>query len=121
MYTYRQSTGELFDKDMNLLTKGYAGHGDGKNNPDMEGWANIGPLPCGLYSIGLPLDKPTTGQFSLPLIPREPYAMYGRSSFYMHGEDANNPGNASTGCPVIERKIRELINSGTDKLLNVIR
>lgn len=119
MYTFKQSTGEFFDNSMKLMDTGYAGNGQGKNNPDMEGWVNIGCLPTGLYSIGKGIDRPNTGILSLPLTPRNSSDMYGRGSFYIHGD--NGLGTASEGCVVVNHDTREKIDLGTDKLLNVVR
>jgi RHS repeat-associated protein len=55
--TYSQSTGHLKCVDAetgNVVadTTGYAGNGPGKNNPDMNGANNVGPLPRGSYMMG---------------------------------------------------------------------
>jgi hypothetical protein len=121
MWSYRQSTGEFFDNDMQLITVGYSGNGDGKNNPDMEGWVGVGCIPCGLYSIEKGVNKSSIGVLSLPLIPKEGDSIYGRSSFYIHGDSISAPGTASKGCPILNHKTRELIDNSKDKLLKVIR
>jgi hypothetical protein len=105
MWSYRQSTGEFFDNDMRLITVGYSGNGDGKNNPDMEGWVGVGCIPCGLYSIEKGVNKSSTGVLSLPLIPKEGDSIYGRSSFYIHVDSIIAPGTASKGCPILNNKI----------------
>lgn len=116
---YNQKTGELFDNNGELLGKGYAGHDVGKNNPEMEDVKMVGPLPKGIYAIGLPYNSAHTGPFTLPLIPNPSNQMFGRSDFKIHGDSLDNPGTASNGCIILARPIRELINSGTDKRLEV--
>ena len=50
--TYSQSTGNLFDEAGDFVALGWAGNGEGKNNPEMESTHNVGPLPRGLYQVG---------------------------------------------------------------------
>ena len=44
---YNQLTGELTTNSGVVIGKGYAGHGEGKNNPAMESVKMVGPLPKG--------------------------------------------------------------------------
>ena len=67
MFTYRQSTGELFDPTGERIGIGYAGHGEGTNDPAMESIANIGPLPRGRYFIGPAYDHPKLGPVTMNL------------------------------------------------------
>ena len=46
---------------------------------------------------------------------------HGRVAFQIHGESRSNPGNASKGCIVLPRSIRERIWTSSDTLLNVVR
>lgn len=117
---YNQATGELFDNEGRLIGKGYAGKGIGKNNPSMEDVKMIGPLPKGIYAIGEPYDSPHTGPFTLPLIPNPSNQMFGRSDFKIHGDNIENPGNASNGCIIFPRAIRMQINASSDKRLEVV-
>jgi hypothetical protein len=114
---YNQKTGML--KASNFSAEGYAGHGLGKNNPEMEHVKNIGPLPKGKYLIGKPYDSPNTGPFTLPLIPDPSNKMYGRGDFKIHGDSINAPGTASHGCIILPRNIRMQINQSPDKYLIV--
>lgn len=66
-WIYEQSTGNL-SRSHRLVARGYAGKGSGKNNPEMEGQQNVGPLPKGKYTItGQPLTHPHTGKYSIRL------------------------------------------------------
>lgn len=49
-WVYEQSTGNL-SHNGRYVAKGYAGKGAGKNNAQMEGTPDTGPLPRGKYSI----------------------------------------------------------------------
>lgn len=117
---YNQKTGELTTNSGVVIGKGYAGHGEGKNNPEMESVKNMGPLPKGVYLIGEPYDSGKTGPFTLPLIPEYGNEMYGRSEFKIHGDNITDPGNASHGCIILPRAIRAQIHNCADKKLEVI-
>lgn len=119
MWHYDQSSGEL-SHNGKLIARGYAGAGDGKNNPAKEGVVRVGPLPAGKWRIGAPVHRPKTiGQFCLPLTPVGHSAL-GRSAFYMHGDSAKNPGKASLGCIVMPRWVREQVWASGDRELTVV-
>lgn len=124
MWLYESSTGRLFDPEGTLTATGYAGgfcgtHPEGKNNPSMQAVHNIGPLPEGFYTLGQPLDKPNTGPYSIPLAPDPSNEMFDRSAFYIHG-DTTPPGNASDGCIVMGRSVRQEMWESGDHGLKVI-
>ena len=118
-WTYNQATGELTKAD-NVLACGYAGKGDGKNNPSMEQVPNVGPLPKGLYVIGSPYDTKTHGPYVLRLTPDPDNEMFDRSGFLIHGDSVSAPGTASEGCIILPRKIREMIWNSGDNQLQVV-
>jgi hypothetical protein len=118
--TYEQKTGRLFTDDNILIGVGYAGHKEGKNNPEMESVKMIGPLPKGKYEIGPHYESQQTGPFTIMLITFQDNKMYGRSEFRIHGDSKRNPGTASNGCIIMGRAIREKIYSMDDKILTVI-
>lgn len=107
-HMYEQLTGELLDETNNPIATGYAGREAGKNNPDMQNVKGIGPLPRGWYTAQEPKDHPTVGKYAMQLIPDASNEMYGRNSFFMHGDAVEHPGLASHGCIVMPRCIREL-------------
>ena len=111
MWKYVIPTGELFDAAGNKITSfGYSGgncgkNPEGKNNPLMVSVKNIGPLPPGLYTFGQPVPQSHLGPFAIPLIPDAANVMMGRGDFYVHG-DTTPSGNASEGCIILPRAIR---------------
>lgn len=120
MYTYKQSTGQLFDSSGNLLGTGWAGQGDGKNNPDMQDVKNIGPLPQGRYTIGPAYHHPRLGPVTMDLTPSPSNQMFDRADFRIHGASATDPEHSSEGCMIQIRIVRESVASGMDKDLEVI-
>lgn len=116
-WRYQQSTGKLWQDEM-FVGIGYSGHGVGKNNPaDHE--RGEGPIPVGGYTIGEPHDTQTHGPFVMPLIPDPENEMWGRSGFLMHGDSIKLPGEASHGCVIMSRAIREQVWMSGDRRLEV--
>ena len=119
-WTFEQSTGRILDPSGTVVATGYAGgncgnNPEGKNNPDMQDRPGIGPLPEGLYNFGTPVDHSHLGAFAVPLIPDPSNEMYGRSDFYFHG-DTTPSGNASEGCIIGPRQVREAAAASGDTL-----
>lgn len=104
---YEQATGDLLDETNNHVATGYAGREQGKNNPDMQNVKGIGPLPRGWYTIEPPSDDATVGKYAMRLVPDASNEMFGRNSFFVHGDSLEHPGLASHGCIVLPRAIRE--------------
>lgn len=119
MHIYSQSTGNWWDDRGELLATGYSGQGNGKNNPKMQAIRNVGPIPRGLYIIGMPYKSKTAGEFFLPLIPSGHNA-FGRTAFGAHGDSLKAPGTASEGCIILPRATREFVHSQNDRILRVI-
>lgn len=118
-WVYVQSTGELFRPDRSLCGVGYAGTGDGRNNPAMEKVKNVGPIPYGLYRIENPiLRHPMLGPIAIPLTPAYESQMFGRSHFYVHGD--NPAHNASLGCIIMDRNCRIAVAAAAGGWLRVI-
>jgi hypothetical protein len=120
MWTYQQSTGQLF-RDGSLVDTGYAGMGDGVNNPDMEDVEMVGPLPRGYYTIGsLQANGRHMGPNVMFLKPDVGNEMHGRSAFYMHGDNGEGDRSASNGCIIMNRSTRLLVAQSGDNQLEVI-
>lgn len=121
MWRYSQSTGELFDNTAKLLDTGYSGRGDAKNDPEKQCMVDSGPIPRGYYTILDATDDTELGPLAIPLSPDKGNDMCGRAGFYIHGDKASDPGNASQGCIVIGRAARRMIASSSDRRLQVVR
>lgn len=123
MWTYKQSTGQLFDSAGTLIATGYSGFGADKNQPANQSVANLGPIPAGEYSIGDPecVNAPGPhGPFVLRLTPAPTNNMFGRDGFLIHGDSVEHPGTASHGCIILPRVIREAIAQSDDSTLSVV-
>jgi hypothetical protein len=125
MWRYRQRTGEL-SKDGHFVSSGYSGKGRGKNNPALEGVKGVGPIPTGFYKIGSPYNSKRVGPFALPLEPvdnkmgDDTHERTGRGAFRMHGDSVSHPGEASNGCIIMPRVIRERVYKSKDVDLKVV-
>jgi hypothetical protein len=119
-WTYEQSTGRLLH-DGAVVATGYAGRDEGLNNPTLEHVRDTGPLPAGRYRIGPPFRHPRLGAYSLPLAPLAGVRMHGRGGFYIHGDNRTpEPHDASHGCIIVARAVRELIWASGDRFLEVV-
>ncbi|MTJ80837.1 MAG: DUF2778 domain-containing protein [Telmatospirillum sp.] len=120
-WQYSQSTAELRWNGITVTRSGlYSGHGAGRNNPGLQGSPNIGPIPQGRYAIGSPFHHPHAGDYTLRLTPQPETNTYGRSGFLIHGDSRTHPGNASSGCIIAQRLIRQRIWSSGDRILDVV-
>lgn len=121
MWIYGQRNGALMRGDATILVAeahGYAGRGPCRNEPSAQAIKNFGPLPCGLYTIEDPHDSAKTGPLTLPLTPNDRNTMHGRSAFAIHGDNAKN--DASDGCIILARPIRERLAKSSDRILLVV-
>ena len=117
MWTYRQRTGELLH-DGAFEGSGYSGRANGRNNPNAQAVRDTGPVPEGLYAIGAAFDHPHLGPCVMLLYPEPGTNTFGRSAFYIHGDNARH--DASHGCIILGPAIREKIAAGPDHKLTVI-
>jgi Tlde1 domain len=119
-WTYAQQTGELQQDGVHVAT-GYSGAGDGKNNPAMESVPNVGPIPQGDWTIvGPPVNTAGHGPYVLRLEPATDTPTFGRSGFLLHGDSRESPGNASQGCVIMPRPVREQVWKSGDHDLKVV-
>ncbi len=115
-WKYDQSSGELMYNG-SLIGTGYAGKGIGKNNPAMQHVKYVGPIPVGEYSIGHSYKSSTgLGSIVMDLNPNGHNAL-GRTLFRIHGD--NSTGTASEGCIIMPRKVRTLMSTTQDRILEV--
>jgi hypothetical protein len=118
MWTYEQRTGRFLDVDGEHIATGYSGFGPCRNDPATERLAGLGPLPRGRYHIGHEVDSSTRGPVVLPLTPVG-HDAHGRSGFLIHGDSREHPGQASHGCIILPRAVREMISDSEDRELLV--
>lgn len=105
-YVYTQHDGELTHAGAFVGT-GYSGHGEGRNNPAMEGVQKVGPIPAGFYRIGPAYAHPHLGPCVMNLDALPGTETHGRSLFRIHGDNTNH--DASEGCVILGPAIRHQI------------
>lgn len=120
MWVWNQLTGRMYDDSEKLVGVGYSGYGQGKNNPSLQAAADLGPIPCGRYTIDHPRDTDTHGPYVLPLNPHVDNVMFGRAGFLIHGDAKAHIGSASEGCIILSRDVRKLIWESGDHELIVV-
>lgn len=118
MWKWDQSAGEL-SRNGKFIARGYSGANIGKNNPDLESKVATGPIPRGVWKIHAPRNSVNVGPFAMPLTPVG-HKAHGRSAFMIHGDSAKKPGQASKGCIILPRNVREMIWNSGDHDLTVV-
>lgn len=122
MWIFKQSTGELFKSgDPKPIAVGYSGHEQGKNNPVLQTVRDLGPIPEGFWTFAALIeDGGRLGKNILHIIAKVGTATFGRSGFFMHGENPEHPGMSSDGCLIFPMAIRLRIWESGDHDLQVI-
>jgi hypothetical protein len=110
----------LSDNIVQSIGVGYSGSGGGKNNSAAQELKSLGPIPIGNYKIGAAFTHKTKGPVCMRLTPAKTNNMFGRRGFMIHGDSIARPGTASTGCIILARFVRQLIDKSKDKDLQVI-
>lgn len=120
MWTFRQSDGAMYFDNV-FMCYGFAGHGEGKNNPILQAAHDVGPLPVGRYAIAEMIPETAShGPYVLRLVPDPSNIMYDRGGFLIHGDNKKHPGTGSTGCIILPRTMREIIWASCDRVLEVV-
>lgn len=120
MWRFEQYTGFWANPANEVIYRhAYAGRDAGKNNPDMQDVKGVGPLPRGFYTAGEPHDDAVVGKYALRLTPSSDNEMFGRNSFFLHGDSLEHFGLASHGCIVLPRVLREHFWNSGDHIIQV--
>lgn len=110
-WIYEQGTGRFLHRDgasTRLVATGYAGAPACLNDPSKDHIRQCGPLPKGSYRLRV-LEHP---RFAAPAIfcePEKGNQMFGRSGFYIHGDNRHGNRTASTGCIILSRLVRSQV------------
>lgn len=118
MWTYQVTTGLMHHGNV-LKGVGYSGHDEGLDNPNMENVRAVGPIPRGRWQIGTFFDHPHLGSIVAHLSPINTQ-VFGRSGFFIHGDNKSHNHSGSDGCIVADHSLREAIRDSGDKELSVI-
>lgn len=120
LITFEITTGQLRSKGL-LIGTGYSGAPGFVNDPTTCDLKDKGPLPPGIYTMGALCQEPVLGPDCIPLTPDPTNEMFGRGSFFIHGDDAAKPPwSSSEGCIVMGREIREQLAQDVDHILRVV-
>lgn len=118
-WKYSQKTGNLSYNDK-IVGSGYAGCGNGVNNPEAQAIRDVGPIPRGLYSIGVAFTHPKAGPMTMRLTPMKGTDTFGRDGFLIHGDNTSMNRTASNGCIIQNRSVRATVAVSNDRTLEVV-
>ena len=123
---YAQATGRLWLRDEATAEKaasmgrGYSGHPPYVNKTEAEGLVAAGPIPRGSYRLVGPFNHVRLGPVVFYLEPAKATNLFGRSGFFIHGDNSYGNQTASHGCIVLSRAIREKIATTPVRTLVVV-
>jgi hypothetical protein len=124
MWTYEQSTGQLYDANMNPVgAPGYSGHPPHVNDPNAQNIPFQGPIPQGVWNMVRCIEEGAPqGPVVIVLAPDAETETYGRDGFLVHGDLVENPGAemASEGCIILTRMVRQELWNEPDHKINVV-
>lgn len=118
MMIYQQDTGLMF-LDGAILGEGYSGQPPYVNSHADEDRLDLGPIPCGLWSVGPAYEDGELGPLVMNLDAMPGTPTYDRIEFRIHGDSITNPGYASKGCIVMPESTRLAIIQSKETLLSV--
>ena len=112
-WVYSQSTGHLYLADnqdaRTFVAVGYSGAVGHVNRTESEAIVARGPIPRGLWRMDPPASHQRLGPIAIGLEAADPQTALKRSGFYVHGDNKAGDNSASTGCIVLSRATRELM------------
>lgn len=117
MWAYKISPPAMSENGKLRREPVYSGFGGHKNDPAACNVPNVGPIPPGKYRIGKAYQHEHLGPVVMNLDPLPGTDTFGRSLFRIHGD--NKEHNASHGCIIAPRSLREAINASQDRVLEV--
>ena len=120
---YEQATGRVFQETPEkrvLLGKGYSGFPPFTNDPSAQTLKQRGPIPRGSFRVHRPFDHSRLGRMVMFLEPLKETEMFGRSGFFIHGDNAFANQTASHGCIVLALATRSRVAECAPCLLDVI-
>ena len=116
MWTYAIASGALAH-DGAVRGRGYSGRGEGRDNIQKVKVPMVGPIPPGRYRIGPAYRHARLGPVTMNLDPLPDTELFGRSLFRIHGDNATH--DASHGCIILSRALRDMIAASGDHVLDV--
>lgn len=106
--------------DGNDIGPAYSGAPGSVDDPTQEAVVAHGPIPEGLWTIGEPATVQKLGPYAMALTPVAGTETFGRSAFFIHGDNGAHDQSASEGCIVAGPLIREAIWADPDHMLSVV-
>jgi hypothetical protein len=117
-WTYTQLHGQAIHNGQ-IVGIGYSGYHEGKNNPDMEAVHAVGPIPRGHWRIVRWDDHHGDKGPQVAVLEPVGHNAHGRTEFLIHGDSASHPGEASHGCIIMARPIRDQWRASGDMDIEV--
>lgn len=115
-FYYAVNTGKMYlrsGEDTVEVDRGYSGYKEYRNSSHYETKVSAGSIPRGVWSVGFGETHPRLGPQAIPLefeSGGEPGAPFGRTGFFIHGDNKLLNFSASIGCIILPRSARDCID-----------
>ena len=120
MITYQIKTGEVKLNDK-IVGYGYSGNGTFLNDPTKTDIPDHGPIPQGLWHLGgWEEQHGKLGGIVIHLAPDVTTNTFGRSAFFIHGDNFKVNHTASDGCIILSKELRKELRDSGETQLTVI-
>lgn len=122
-FRYNSASGAFFLADSQngraLVGHGYSGAAGFANKQSEEAKVAKGPIPRGMWRLGAAFRHVRLGEVAIPIHPLEGTNTFGRTAFYIHGDNRAANGTASSGCIILPRDARDFIARSGVRTLEV--
>lgn len=119
MIKYEIKTGNLWLDDK-LIGRGYSGHSLFLNDEQMTHMKSAGPIPKGLWHLADWEDHhKKLGNIVVHLVADLLTQTFGRSEFFIHGDNIKMDHTASDGCIILSESLRKMLKNSGQTLLTV--
>lgn len=116
-FEYSQTSGVLSHGGESIGT-GYSGNSEGLNNSNLQMVHNLGPIPQGIWNIGIFFDDSHLGPCVAALQPTS-QDVFGRGGFFIHGDNKSMSHSASDGCIILSKVLRQTIRDSGETEITV--
>lgn len=111
-FKYGNGKGEFKLYQGKVSKNAYSGNQEFYNQEKAQDKENQGPIPVGIYKVLSIVNHPKRGPLAIKLEWKDGPNSYGRSKFYIHGDNKLMNHTASEGCIIIEKELRKEIKIG---------
>eukprot|EP01017_Pseudomicrothorax_dubius_P001677 TRINITY_DN0_c602_g1_i3.p2 TRINITY_DN0_c602_g1~~TRINITY_DN0_c602_g1_i3.p2 ORF type:complete len:143 (+),score=35.86 TRINITY_DN0_c602_g1_i3:44-472(+) len=112
-FTYGNGKGQFYNGRTKKTSSAYSGDQAHYNKQQFQNLRAKGPLPVGKWQVIASYARhPHLGTYAHHLGPVAVAKQYGRSGFFIHGDNRRNNHTASQGCIIVDNESRMNVKKG---------